>query len=88
MENPNTWNAVMKVINNFDWDYETVSDEVANNLINCLEASSLLTSKPEALHSVVIGALQQHIKELNKQICGFSIGASLYYKLKEINAVQ
>jgi hypothetical protein len=88
MENPASWNNVMKAINRFHWDYKTANDEVASNLINSLDAEGLLTSKPQALHSVVLKSLEHHVEMINEKMCGHSIGAAMYYKLKAIGAVE
>lgn len=88
MENPAYWNDVMKAVNSFPWDYKTVSMETVNNLINSLNAASLLTSTPSDLQSVVQGALEHHLKALDVGICGGSLGLSMYHRLKEIGAVE
>ena len=58
------------------------------NLINNLNAANLLTSTPPDLHSVVRVALEHHLKDLESEICGGSLGLRLYQKLKEIGAVE
>lgn len=85
MENPQTWNNCIKILNN-SLDYGNISvnliiDILINNNLLLIDKNNLL------LFNAIKDAVDSFKYEMDNQCCGNSLGNKIYFKLKEINAV-
>lgn len=88
MENPASWNDVMKVINN-----DCQDDLTATKIISILDKHSLLKNNHPDLERtiewVLIARIKDAEKPLREQSMAFqSLGAHIYFSIKGLGVVD